>query len=84
MSRPRGKQSITTLARHAAVERGGITPLDFMLEVLRNEGLPHDMRMDAAKAAAPYCHARLNSIDVKGQGAGGAIIFQLSAADANI
>lgn len=45
-----------------AVE-GGITPLDFMLEVLRDTGNSRDERMEAAKAAAPYIHPRLAAIE---------------------
>lgn len=36
----------------------GITPLDFLLSVLRNEELPVEIRLDAAKAAAPFIHPR--------------------------
>lgn len=44
----------------------GISPLDFMLARLRDEGLAPDVRMDAAKAAAPYCHPRLQNIEAHG------------------
>ena len=37
-------------------------PLDYMLETLRNSAYDHLVRMDAAKSAAPYCHARLQNI----------------------
>lgn len=50
----------------------GITPLEYMLQVLRTEpapGLPDDQlllhearRMDAAKSAAPYIHPRLTAV----------------------
>ena len=49
-------------ARAAAAE-GGITPLDYMLEILRDTGKPEDVRFEAAKAAAPYMHARLSTTD---------------------
>lgn len=52
-------------ARRKAVE-GGITPLDYMLSVLRDENRPDDERMDAAKAAAPYLHAKLAAIEHTG------------------
>ena len=39
----------------------GILPLDFMLGVLRDETAPGPARMQAAKDAAPYCHARLQA-----------------------
>lgn len=56
-------------ARKKAAE-GGIMPLDYMLEVLRNEGMEPSARMDAAKAAAPYVHARLASVEHKGEDGG--------------
>ena len=44
---------------------GGITPLDYMLDVLRDVERGHEERMDAAKSAAPYIHARLAAVDTK-------------------
>jgi hypothetical protein len=49
-------------ARAAALE-SGISPLDYMLGLLRDEGEDKLVRFEAAKAAAPYVHARLNSTD---------------------
>jgi hypothetical protein len=43
----------------------GITPLDHMLAVLRDEERTPAERMEAAKAAAPYVHARLAHIERK-------------------
>jgi hypothetical protein len=53
----------------------GITPLEFMLQIMRTE--PSDaiedrrilqsiieMRFEAAKAAAPYMHPRLSSVEM--------------------
>jgi hypothetical protein len=51
-------------AREQALE-GGISPLDYMLSILRDETVDKAERMDAAKAAAPYVHARLSSAEVK-------------------
>jgi hypothetical protein len=52
------------LARIAA---GGITPLDYMLQVMRDESVEPAKRLDAAKAAAPYVHPRLASLAVGNQ-----------------
>ncbi len=52
-------------AREKAAE-AGIMPLDYMLSVLRDEARKPDDRMDAAKAAAPYLHAKLQSVEHKG------------------
>jgi hypothetical protein len=45
---------------------GGLTPLEYLLSVMRNESLDEDKRVDAAKAAAPYIHARLNATTLSG------------------
>lgn len=56
-------------ARQQAAE-GGLMPLEYMLNVLRDEArLPAD-RMDAAKAAAPYVHAKLASVEHSGKDGG--------------
>lgn len=52
-------------ARKRAAE-GGLMPLDYMLSVLRDVDRPDDERMDAAKAAAPYLHAKLAAIEHSG------------------
>lgn len=51
------------IATRAAEE--GITPLEFLLDAMRDEGQQFDKRLDAAKAAAPYMHARLSNIEHK-------------------
>ena len=60
--KPGQASKINEEARAAAAE-GGITPLDYMLEILRDTAKPEDMRFEAAKAAAPYMHARLSTTD---------------------
>lgn len=52
-----------TAGKVAAIEASGVTPLDFMLNLMRDASSEMDLRFDAAKAAAPYVHARLSSID---------------------
>jgi hypothetical protein len=51
------------IANRALAE--GITPLDYLLSVMRDEALDRAARVDAAKAAAPYVHAKLASVDLK-------------------
>jgi len=41
---------------------GGVTPLEYLLSVMQNEDADEAKRLDAAKAAAPYVHARLNAV----------------------
>lgn len=43
-----------------------ITPLEFMLKILKDEEQPFAMRMDAAKAAAPYVHPKLANMVLQG------------------
>lgn len=52
------------VANAAAV--AGLTPLDYMLTVLRNEAALPAERMWAAEKAAPYIHPKLTSIEHTG------------------
>lgn len=62
-------------ARKKAFE-GGLTPLDYMLSVLRDQSNSMADRMDAAKAAAPYVHAKLANVEHTGKD-GGAIAISI-------
>lgn len=66
----------------AAVAVSGETPLAFMLRVMRDPKKPWAARMDMAKSAAPYVHAKLASIEVAGAGRDGALLVQLVGSDA--
>jgi len=70
--RPPGSASRKTreIADRAAEE--GLTPLEFMLQVMRNEANEPRERLSAAVAAAPYIHPKLASIEHTGKD-GGAI-----------
>jgi hypothetical protein len=54
-----------TAAAQAKAAQGGILPLDYMLQIMRDEGSTKAERMDMAKAAAPYVHAKLSSVEAK-------------------
>lgn len=41
----------------------GLTPLDYLLSVMRNTANAPSARADAAKAAAPYVHPRLAPVE---------------------
>lgn len=41
----------------------GLTPLEYMLRVMRDEAEERAVRMDAAKAAAPYVHPKLAPVE---------------------
>lgn len=49
--------------------RRGITPLEYMLKVMRSrsKNVTDERRDDMAKAAAPYMHPRLNAIQHTGK-----------------
>ena len=46
----------------ADLESDELMPLDFMLAIMRDQYLPLSIRLKAAKAAAPFCHPKLASI----------------------
>jgi len=60
--KPGAINKATKAAREKA-EAEGVLPLDFMLNRMRDEEAPIADRMDMAKAAAPYIHAKLSSVD---------------------
>lgn len=70
--KPGASTAFNEEARAKAAE-GGIMPLDYLLSVLRDDTKPEETRIDVAKAAAPYVHARLTSVDanVKADVSGG-------------
>lgn len=64
--RPAGSRNKATAKREAEIRASGLTPLDYMLKTLRNEKADPVLRMEAAKAAAPYVHPKLSSVTVGG------------------
>ena len=50
----------------ARAENSDLEPLDFVLAVVRDPAVDPRTRLEAAKAAAQYRHARLNAIEHKG------------------
>lgn len=46
---------------------GGETPLQFLIRTMQAESNPYELRLDAAKSAAPYIHHKLASVDVNGK-----------------
>lgn len=61
----------------------GLTPLDYMLGVLRNEFADDKDRMWAAEKAAPYIHPRLAAVEHSGKG-GGPLQIVISSDDAEL
>ncbi len=62
-----GTRNKATAAKAAAIAASGLTPLDYMISVLRDESAEPQARMEAAKSAAPYVHPRLASIEHGGK-----------------
>lgn len=72
--RPPGAIARATKKAKEAAEAGGIMPLDFMLQIMRDEHAERSERLDMAKAAAPYVHAKLSSVDAKLEGDFGLVV----------
>jgi len=66
--RKKGVPNKATAAKQAEIAASGLTPLEFMLDVMRDEDNEQSVRLDAAKAAAPYVHPKLANIDAKIEG----------------
>lgn len=64
--RKRGGHNKLTQEAVAKARSTGKMPLDYLLDVMRDSAADEARRIDAAKAAAPYCHARLQPIDPLG------------------
>jgi len=64
--RPAG--AVNTKSREAAEKavKNGLTPLDYMLNILRDDKADAKDRMWAAEKAAPYVHAKLATITHQG------------------
>jgi len=67
--RKKGEPNKRTAEAIAVAEATGITPLEYLLDVMRNSG-DGKMRMSAAIAAAPYVHAKLSAVEVTGSEGG--------------
>jgi hypothetical protein len=61
--RPPGARNIRTVQAVQAAEATGETPLEYMLRVMRDGSAEIARRDEMAKAAAPFVHAKLTSVD---------------------
>jgi hypothetical protein len=74
--RKKGTPNQVTAKREAEIAASGLTPLDYMLGIMRaehpNGASPEiiqareELRFEAAKAAAPFVHARLQTTTLAG------------------
>ena len=62
--RKKGVPNKANIARQQAIAESGLTPLEFMLSVMRDETNDRRDRMYAANAVAPYVHPKLANIEV--------------------
>lgn len=62
--RKKGSLNEKTREIAEAAAQDGVTPLEYMLNVLRDEKADDQTKRWAAEKAAPYVHPRLNSIDI--------------------
>jgi hypothetical protein len=74
--RKRGTPNKATAEKAAEIAASGLTPLDYLLTVMRDETVPRPERVDAANKAAPYVHPKLASIEHTGED-GGPLIVQI-------
>jgi hypothetical protein len=80
MARPKGQQklggrkkgtpNVATAKKEREIAASGLTPLEYMLSLLRDERKSDEIRFEAAKAAAPYVHPKLAMIQHSGKDGG--------------
>lgn len=68
--RKKGTPNRATAAKAAELAASGVLPLDFMLGVMRDPAKDFEVRLDAAKSAAPYVHPKLAAIEHTGKDGG--------------
>lgn len=75
---PGAVNKVAEEARRRALFKG-VSPLEFLLKVMRDEGEDMPRRLDAAKAAIPFVHPKLQNIEAQIEGKQevvGRIIFE--------
>lgn len=80
--RQKGTPNRATAAKAAEVAASGLTPLDYMLAVMRDENNDQAIRLDAANKAAPYIHPKLASIEHTGEDGGPLVVKIIRFEDA--
>ena len=66
--RPNGSRNKASVKREAEIKASGLTPLDYMLQILRDETALKEDRMWAAQHAASFVHPKLSAIEHSGTG----------------
>ncbi len=57
--RQKGSPNKFSIQQYKQAAASGKLPLQFMLDVMRDEGKPDELRLSAATAAAPYLHRKM-------------------------
>src|SRR6478609_9021142 len=60
--RQRGTRNKASIEKEQKIAESGLTPLDYMLGVLRDTKATYEMRIEPAKSAAPYVHPKLAAL----------------------
>ncbi len=58
-----GSQNIVSQELREQILREGPSPLEYLVEVMRDVTQDTSIRMDAAKAVAPFIHPKLQSVE---------------------
>lgn len=69
--RPPGSRNKRTVETQERVAASGMTPLEYLTSVYQDTAADEARRIDAAKAAAPYVHAKLSQVDATLSGPSG-------------
>lgn len=64
--RKKGVPNKRTIKTEEIAKAAGITPLEYLLNVMKDDEETPDRRIDAAKAAAPYVHPKLSAVALSG------------------
>lgn len=75
-----GSPNKANAKRQEQIAASGLTPLDYMLAILRNENADPKDRMWAAEKAAPYVHPKLAAVEHTGKDGGPIQMEDVSAA----
>lgn len=62
--RVKGVPNKASKVREAIIAAAGVTPLEYLLSVMR-DSQDVALRLEAAKAAAPYVHPRLANVELR-------------------
>ena len=63
VGRQKGVPNRATAANAAEIAASGLTPLDYMLTIMRDDSQPPTLRAEMAKAAAPYVPGSVIDLD---------------------